>query len=148
MLDELTQNIVDHSGISSGTIFAQFYREKNYLDLSICDCGKGLYKSYLESYKHNPVSNSEAINFAVYGKSTKNIPESRGFGLNTSRNMLTKGLKGKFFMMTGNDFFIQTLEREEIIGLPTKFEFKGCMLSLRIPIFNSEIFSIHSYTDL
>ncbi len=148
LLDELTQNIVDHSGASSGTIFAQFYPDKKYLDLTICDCGKGLYASYLESDKHKPNSNSEAINFGVYGKSTKNIPESRGFGLNTSRNMLTKGLNGQFFLMTGNDFFIQSAEKEEIINLNDKFDFHGCMIILRIPLFNLEDFSIHTFTDL
>ena len=148
MIDELTQNIVDHSEESFGTIFAQFYRDKNYMDLSICDCGKGLFQTYLDSGKHHPKTNVEAINFGVYGKSTKNIAESRGFGLNTSRNMLTKGLNGKFLMMTNSDFFIQTSNREEIIGLPTKMSYEGCMLNLRIPIFNIEEFTINSYTDL
>jgi hypothetical protein len=148
LIDELTQNIVDHSGVSFGTVFAQFYREKNYMDISICDCGKGIFQTYLESGKHLPKSNSEAINFGVYGKSTKNIPESRGFGLNTSRTMLTKGLNGKFLMMTLNDFFIQTSEREEIISLDQKTSFKGCMLNLRVPIFKLDEFTINSYTDL
>ncbi len=148
MLDELTQNIVDHSAISFGTVFLQFYPEKKYLDLSICDMGKGLLQSYLDSGKHNPKSNAEAINFGVYGKSTKNIPESRGFGLNTTRNMLTKGLKGQFFMMTGNGFFMQNHEKEEIISINEQIEFKGCMLNLRIPLYRNDNFTIHSYTDL
>lgn len=148
LLDELTQNIVDHSDVSFGTVFAQFYRDKKYLDLSICDSGKGIYKSYLDSDKFIPKSNAEAINFSVYGKSTKNIPESRGFGLNTSRNMLTRGLSGQFFLMTGNEFFIQEKQKEEIISLNKKFEFNGCMLNLRIPLFELADFSIHSYTDL
>jgi hypothetical protein len=148
MLDELTQNIVDHSAISFGTLFLQFYPEKGYLDLSICDMGKGLFQSYLDSGKHSPKSNAEAINFGVYGKSTKNIPESRGFGLNTTRNMLTKGLKGQFFMMTGNGFFIQSFKKEEIISVNEKFEFKGCMLNLRIPLFKNDDFTINSFTDL
>lgn len=148
MLAELTQNIVDHSEISFGTIFAQFYPEKKYFDLSICDAGNGLYKSYVNTGKHSPNSNTEAINFAVYGKSTKNIPESRGFGLNTSRNMLTKGLKGQFFLMTGNGFFIQNNNIEEIVSLDENIEFKGCMLNLRIPLLESADFSIYSFTDL
>ncbi len=148
LLDELTQNIVDHSAISFGTVFAQFYNEKKSLDLSICDAGKGLYQSYVDNIKHKPTSNEEAINFGVYGKSTKNIPESRGFGLNTSRNMLTKGLNGNFFMMTGNGFFIQNNEREEIVTTKGELTFNGCMLNLRIPLFEMIDFTIHSYTDL
>lgn len=147
-LEELTQNVVDHSGVNSGMVFAQFYPDKNYLDLSICDAGKGIYHSYLTNSKHRPQSNTEALNFAVYGKSTKDIPESRGFGLNTSRSMLVKGMQGKFLLMSGNDFFVQTINREEIISLDVKDYFPGCMLNLRIPIFRSESFTIHSYTNL
>lgn len=149
MLDELTQNIVDHSETSFGTIFAQFYSGKKYLDLSICDAGKGLYQSYIDSGKHKPTSNSDAINHGVYGKSTKDIPESRGFGLNTSRTMLTQGMKGQFFLMTGNGFFYQNENKEEIIALDEEYiEFKGCMINLRIPLFESAEFSMHSFTDL
>jgi hypothetical protein len=148
MLDELTQNIVDHSEISFGTIFGQFYPGKKYLDLNICDSGNGLYKSYINSGKHNPISNKEAINFGVYGKSTKNIPESRGFGLNTSRNMLTKGMGGQFFLMTGNGFFIQNSNIEEIITLDDQMAFNGCMLNLRIPLIDAKDFDIHKYTSL
>lgn len=148
MIDELTQNIVDHSEISFGTIFAQFYPGKKYLDLNICDSGNGLYKSYINSGKHNPISNKEAINFGVYGKSTKNITESRGFGLNTSRNMLTKGMGGQFFLMTGNGFFIQNSSIEEIITLDDQMAFNGCMLNLRIPLIDSKDFDIHKYTGL
>jgi hypothetical protein len=147
-LDELTQNIVDHSGVFYGTIFAQFYPDKRFLDLSICDSGNGIFKNYLLSKKHEPKTNAEALNYAVYGRSTKDIPESRGFGLNTSRTMLVKGMQGKFFLMSGNDFFVQTVIKEEIITLNEKTYYSGCMLNLRIPIFESETFSIHSYTDL
>ena len=148
MLDELTQNIVDHSEIPFGTIFAQFYPGKKYLDLSICDSGKGLYQSYLDSEKHNPKSNTESINYGVYGKSTKDIPESRGFGLNTSRNMLTQGMRGQFFLMTGNGFFYQNQNKEEIVALSDRINFKGCMINLRIPLLESDDFSLYSFTDL
>lgn len=42
LVDELTQNIVDHSGDLNGSIFAQFFKSKNFMDISIWDNGKGL----------------------------------------------------------------------------------------------------------
>lgn len=147
-LDELTQNIVDHSGLNFGTVFAQFYPEKGYLDLSICDAGDGVFESYQVSPKFHPRNNKEAINFAVFGRSTKDIPESRGFGLITSRNMLVQGLKGKFLLASGDDFFVQipdSKENGEIISLPENSKYVGCMIMLRIPVFVPSNFDIYKY---
>ena len=147
LIDELTQNIVDHSGSTNGSIFAQFFISKNFMDVCIWDNGKGLLNSYIESGKHNPKSHSEAINFAVYGKSTKNIPESRGFGLSTSKKMLVKGLKGKFFIFSGDSFFLQTHDKEEVITIPQKYSVNGCYLALRIPILSNEKFNFYEYLE-
>ncbi|MBW6483998.1 MAG: hypothetical protein K0B10_13180 [Vicingaceae bacterium] len=147
MIDEMTQNIVDHSDSEKGIIFAQFYPTKNYLDLCIADYGKGLYKSYQESDKHNPKNTEEAINFAVFGKSTKNIAESRGFGISTSREMLVKGLKGKFFFMSDDTFYIQSQDRQEVIVLPNNITYKGCYVAMRIPILNNEQFKYYDFTE-
>jgi len=147
LIDELTQNIVDHSGDNSGAIFAQFFTSKNFMDIAIWDNGKGLYQSYVDSGKHNPSSHSEALNFAVYGKSTKDIPESRGFGLSTSRDMLVNGLSGKFFIFSGNAFFIQTAEREEVIAIPEANSLHGCYLALRIPILNNAQFNPYNFME-
>jgi hypothetical protein len=147
LIDELTQNIVDHSDVGKGIVFAQFYPSKNYMDVCIVDYGKGLYKSYIDSKKHNPKTTKEAMNFAVYGKSTKDIPESRGFGLSTSRKMLVEGLKGKFFLLSDDVFFVQTIEREEVIQVPNINRYKGCYIALRIPLLQSEQFSFYKYVE-
>ncbi len=147
LIDELTQNIVDHSGAAFGTIFAQYFPSKNFMDICITDTGKGLLQSYLDTNKHAPGSHAEALNFAVYGKSTKDIPESRGFGLSTSRNMLVNGLKGKFLIMSGNAFFIQTAEREEVVTLPDSIHVQGCYIALRIPILDQKEFNLYNYME-
>lgn len=147
LIDELTQNIVDHSGDNNGGIFAQFFKSKNFIDISIWDNGKGILQSYVDSGKHNPRSHPEALNFAVYGKSTKDIPESRGFGLSTSKDMLVNGLKGKFFIFSGDAFFIQTADREEVITIPKINSIQGCYLALRIPILNNDQFAPYNYME-
>lgn len=147
MIDELTQNIADHSNCDKGLIFAQFYPSKNYMDICISDNGTGLLQGYINSGKYTVESDKEAVSLAVTGKSTKDLPESRGFGLSTSRKMLVKGLKGKFLLWSGSSMFIQTVENEEILSLEDEFRFQGCLISLRIPTFNNKEFNFYDFTE-
>lgn len=147
LVDELTQNIVDHSNSEKGIVFAQYYPSKNYMDICISDFGKGLFKSYLDSGKHNPASNEEAVNFAVFGKSTKDLPESRGFGISTSRKMLVEGLKGKFFIYSGTTFFNQNIEKQELISLSDNLDYKGCYIALRVPILDNKQFNFYNFIE-
>lgn len=147
LVAELTQNVADHSGIDRGLIVAQFYPTKNYMDVCIADCGKGLRQSYVDSGSFSPDNDEEAIKLALNGKSTKPEAGSRGFGIPTSRKMLTKGLKGKFFMWTGNAFIYQNIEKEEIISVPEQFYRRGCLVALRIPIFANTQFKFYNYLE-
>jgi anti-sigma regulatory factor (Ser/Thr protein kinase) len=147
LVDELTQNIADHSGSENGIVFAQFYPAKNYMDVFIGDYGKGLFQSYIDSGKHNPTSDEEAVNFAIFGKSTKNLPESRGFGISTSRKMLVEGLRGKFLIYSGRAFFAQTVEQQDLIALSEDYSYKGCFVALRIPILENKQFSFYDYVE-
>lgn len=147
LVSELTQNIADHSNSEKGILFAQFYPSKNYMDVCIADYGKGLLQTYLDSGKYKVESDEEAVNSAVFGKSTKDLPESRGFGISTSRNMLVKGLKGKFLLLSGRSFFIQTTERQELISIPEEYYYNGCYVALRIPILDNEQFNFYNYVE-
>lgn len=147
MIDELTQNISDHSNCDKGIIFGQFYPSKNYMDICISDNGTGLLQSYIKSGKYDITTDKEAVSSAVTGKSTKDLPESRGFGLSTSRKMLVKGLKGKFLLWSGSAMFIQTVEHEEILYLGDKLRFQGCLIALRIPTFNNKEFNFYDFTE-
>ncbi len=147
MIDELTQNIADHSNCDKGLVFAQFYPSKNYMDICISDNGIGLLQGYINSGKYAVESDKEAVSLAVTGKSTKDLPESRGFGLSTSRKMLVNGLKGKFLLWSGSAMFIQTVENEEILSLEDDFKFQGCLISLRIPTFNNKEFNFYEFTE-
>lgn len=147
MIDELTQNITDHSKCNNGIIFAQYYPSKNYMDICIVDNGIGLLQGYINSGKYEVATDEDAVNLAVRGKSTKDLPESRGFGLSTSRKMLVEGLKGKFLLFSGSAMFIQTIEKEEIACFEANFKFKGCYVALRIPTFNNKEFDFYKYIE-
>lgn len=147
LIDELTQNITDHSQCNNGIVFAQFYPSKNYIDICIVDNGIGLLQGYINSGKYDVASDEDAVNLAVRGKSTKDLPESRGFGLSTSRKMLVEGLKGKFLLFSGSAMFIQTVEKQEIASFEGKYKFNGCYVALRIPAFNNKEFDFYKYIE-
>ena len=147
LVDELTNNVSDHSESHKGILFAQFYPTKNYMDICIADFGRGIKQTYLDSGKATPRTHEEAIEFAINGKSTKNQTISRGFGISTSRRMLTEGLKGKFFPCSGNAMFYQNSEKQEIIALPEKANYSGCLIALRIPTLPNNQFNFYQYTQ-
>ncbi len=132
-LDELTNNINDHSYASEGYVFAQFYPNSRYLDLCICDSGIGIYQSFLNNKNFKPMNDIEAMQLALSGHSTKDRPEARGFGISTTRHMLVNGLKGILFIWSGNTAFAQNVNKEVIVNLERNSIFKGTFIALRLP---------------
>ena len=83
MIDEILDNITEHSESDRGYIFAQAYPTKGFLDVCIADRGVSLLGSY-EKLPDNEISSDiEAIKAANRGLSSKNLPdaENRGFGI-------------------------------------------------------------------
>jgi len=147
LVDELTQNVADHSTGDKGFLVAQYFPTKNFMDVCIADCGCGLMQSYLNSGKFSPVTHEEAIRLALNRESSKQEPDSRGYGLATSRNLLVNGLKGKFFLWTGNAFMYQNISKIEVVSLPRSFHWQGCFVVLRIPTFTNEKFDIYNFLE-
>jgi hypothetical protein len=146
-LDELTNNINDHSGASRGYVFAQFYPNSNYLDVCICDAGKGIYQSFLDNPKFNPANDIEAMQLALSGNSTKDRPEARGFGISTTRKMLVNGLKGIVFIWLGNTTFLQAVNKEAIVNIGDNGYFQGTFIALRLPIIIPGEFNFYNFVE-
>ncbi|HAQ21182.1 MAG TPA: hypothetical protein DCR40_18415, partial [Prolixibacteraceae bacterium] len=75
----------------------------------------------------------QALEQAINGKSTKQITETRGYGIDTSRRMLVDGLKGKYFLLSGSAMYIYTIDFEQIVPLESRVRWPGTLLALRIP---------------
>ena len=104
-------------------------------------------QSYQKSQKFHPENEREAIEFAINGRSTKDRPESKGFGISTSRDMLVNGLKGKFFLLSGNTAYIQTTENKGIIDIPDNFFYQGNYVALRVPTLIDPAFNLYNYVE-
>lgn len=147
LIEELTNNINDHSGARNGFVFGQFYPSSNYFDLCICDPGKGIFESYAGNPRFNPSSELEALEFAINGRSTKDRAEARGFGISTSRDMLVNGLRGKFFIWSGNNAYIQSVEKVGLLNIPEDCYFQGTYIALRVPTVIPKDFNIYNYLE-
>jgi hypothetical protein len=134
LISELTDNIIEHSANNYGYLSFQYYRENQFMDICLADKGIGIYGSYQNYVGSRDFSNITdhltAVDSAIKGQSTKLLPEQRGFGMATSRRILTEGLGGKFVYLTGNALLIN----EELSNFGT--DFKGSIVLIRIPVGN------------
>ena len=135
-ITELVTNIFDHSKESKGFIFGQFYPKKNYLDICIADCGRGLSNTYKEE-KGLELSDADSIIEVLKGHSTKPSVE-RGYGVRTSKKVVCECLGGEFVLLSGSSALIASGQNQKIVDLPN-FYWQGVVIAYRIPKPNSSI---------
>jgi anti-sigma regulatory factor (Ser/Thr protein kinase) len=148
MIDEILDNITEHSESDRGYIFAQAYPTKGFLDVCIADRGVSLLGSY-EKLPDNEISSDiEAIKAANRGLSSKNLPdaENRGFGIRTSKQMLLQGLGGQYLMISGSSLYIKTLNLDSFYSMPHGLRWNGTIVALRIP-YHSASFNYINYIE-
>lgn len=136
LIDEAINNVLHHSYDDFGYLHAQYYPSKGYLDLTIADIGRTILESYHNSVRYKDLINNHeaAMRAALDGKSTKSNQVDRGYGISTSKEMLTKGLNGKYFLFSGDVFNIHTSEINDIVKLDETMFWQGALLCLRIPV--------------
>ena len=134
LLSELTDNIVEHSKHEFGYLAFQYYRDNGFMDICLADRGLGLlgsYQNYLGEKDFSHITDHRsAVDSAVKGRSTKHLAEDRGFGIATSRKILTQGLGGSFVYLTGNALLIN--EELSNFGIDSQ----GAIILVRIPVGN------------
>lgn len=148
MIDEILDNITEHSESDRGYIFAQAYPNKGFLDVCIADRGVSLLGSYKKLLDNEISSDIEAIKAANRGLSSKNLPdaENRGFGIRTSKQMLIQGLGGQYLMISGSSLYIKTLNLDSFYSMPHGLRWNGTIVALRIP-YHSASFNYINYIE-
>ena len=147
LIDEAVNNVLHHSFDDRGYLLAQYFPTKGYADIVIADIGRTILESYenSEKYQGKIETDREAMEAALAGKSTKSNNVDRGFGISTSKEMLTKGLNGKYFLWSGNVCNIHNSEINNIINLPQTVYWQGAFLCLRIPVVPLPEFDPYKY---
>jgi anti-sigma regulatory factor (Ser/Thr protein kinase) len=146
LISEAMDNIVEHSEAKNGWIMVQSYPQKGYIDICITDTGTGILGSYQKTGNTEITSHTKALQFAINGKSTKQITETRGYGIDTSRRMLVEGLKGKYVLFSGNALYIYTNELEQITPLKTS-RWQGTLLALQVPAKTTADFNYTTFLE-
>lgn len=149
-LSELIDNITEHSHSKYGYIFAQYYPKSRYVDICIADEGITILGSYIKNKNAYITTDIEAIRKASVGVSTKNLPdaENRGYGIVTSKTMLSEGLKGNFFLFSGGAFFRKSESEEIFVDLPDNIKWDGTIILLRIPYSSNDNFDFYKYLEV
>jgi len=124
-ISEMTDNIIEHSGVSRGWMSAQYYPNQGYLEICIADTGKTLLGSYQDNGFEHVTNDLQAIENATEGVSTKSI--ERGNGIPTSRRMIVEGLNGKFVLISGEAI----LYNDRLTEFPVHWN--GTIFALRLP---------------
>jgi len=136
LISEITDNIIEHSGINRGWLMVQFYPTTHYLDICLIDAGKTILGSYIDNGMLEIKDDATAIEKALIGLSTKRY--DRGTGLRTSRAISMDGLEGDFILYSGNALYFNN----KIAILQRKWP--GTLVAMRIKS-KVEKFDIYSY---
>ena len=138
VISELVDNVLEHSNSRFGWISSQRFSTKGFLDICLVDRGIGLKQSYNNTgfIVHDHM---DAIKQALKGISTKNIKE-RGYGLRTSISAITKGISGRFMVVTGNAIF----NNGEIASF--KGHWNGVLCTIRLNI-DVDDFNLYDFVE-
>ena len=150
LLSELIGNISEHSGSKHGYLFCQKVKKELYI--TIADCGKTVYGSYIDTQKYiNEIgtSEAEALRIANEGYSTKDRPgaENRGYGISKSREMIVNGLGGAFFMLSGTAFYRHDNNGIDSINIPEAFRWDGTIILVKVPLTAPCGFHFYNYVE-
>jgi hypothetical protein len=129
-IGELVGNIFEHSKKDTGYIFGQYYPNKEYLDICIVDCGRGLKQAYLEEKNLN-FDNEKAVEEVLSGNSTKPDKE-RGYGVRTSKRVVCEALGGQFILISGDAALLADKKEQKLVSLPG-FNWQGVIIAYKIP---------------
>lgn len=91
----------------------------------------------------------EAMKAANKCISSKNLPdaENRGYGIKTTKNMLSSGLGGQYMILSGNAIGLKSQTIDGIIQLPRGIRWNGTVIALRIPYQEKKNFKVCDYLE-
>lgn len=148
LLGELIDNITEHSMSKEGFLFCQRIPKHGVLYIMICDTGRSIYSSYAADERYcGQLSQLESsgLLLALSGKSTKDLPDDRGYGISKSRKLVVEGLGGEFFILSGGSFARHDASGEAVFDLPQDLRWNGTAVLLKIPVVVPKALNIYDY---
>ena len=135
MIDECTDNILEHSRSEFGYISSSIDKKNGILEVCIADKGITVLGSYRANSDADISSDLEALQAANRGISTKNRPnaENRGYGLMTTKKMAVSGLGGAFAMISGSTIFVYDKNGRKFIDSSNSLHIPGTIITIQVP---------------
>ena len=142
--DEIIDNITEHADTREGYVSATW--NENAVTVCIADAGKTIYGSYVDGNFDQIYSDQVALQAAVSGVSTKNLPgaENRGYGISTSADMIVRGLDSTIIMLSGRGFLLRDGKRNDFTELPEPIFMPGTLVCFSMPI-EKDGFSLYNH---
>ena len=142
--DEIIDNITEHADADEGYVSASW--DGNAVTVCIADAGKTIYGSYVDGNFDQIYSDQVALQAAVSGVSTKNLPgaENRGYGISTSADMIVNGLGAMIIMLSGRGLLFRDGIRNDYTELPEPIFMPGTLVCFSMPI-EKDGFSLYNH---
>lgn len=144
-VDEIFNNIADHSNQDIGCVFAQFFPNLKKIKISISDFGIGIPTSMKTL---NPEKNdAELLAMACKeGVSTKSTPRNRGAGLTNIIMSLTNASIGAVHIQS--NYGIIEVENETVVRREVSKNFyPGTLFSIELNLDNEELYDYDEEED-
>ncbi|MCR5819819.1 MAG: hypothetical protein K6F94_02555 [Bacteroidaceae bacterium] len=132
--DEIIDNITEHADTAEGYVCAAW--DGNTVTVCIADAGKTVYGSYVDGDFYQIYSDQMALQAAVSGLSTKNLPgaENRGYGISTSVDMIVKGMDSALIILSGRGLLFRDVRRNDFTELPEPIFMPGTLVCFSMPV--------------
>lgn len=129
LIEELVDNIYQHSNFTNALVMAQKYEKKNFVEICFFDDGISIPGSFEK--RGLKFEDQEAIAEAVNGFSTKS--QERGRGLNSNLRMFTQELNGEVLIVSRSGALFVSKKLQKLYKLRDIHKLKGTLISIRIP---------------
>lgn len=114
-LNEVMDNVIQHSNSSHGYVMGQLHTNRKYIAFTVFDTGQGIYNSLRQS-EHAPRNSIDAITLAIKEEVTRDKKIGQGNGLYGLYSIIKQG-KGRLVITSGtgsymyNNANIKTFDR-------------------------------------
>ena len=123
-LNEVMDNVLQHSGVGQGFVMGQIHRQKKNIAFSVFDNGQGIYNS-LKNSIHKPSSPEEALQIAVKESVTRDKKVGQGNGM-YGLNQIIKFNKGRLTIISNTALYKLENDKVDILSnIPTLSEENG-----------------------